>query len=66
MQKGACNGRGIVDRVGAALTSLWGAGLVEHFSHKGGHKMYGAACAHKGGHKMYGAACAAHASGVVS
>lgn len=53
MQKGACNGRGIVDRVGAALTSLWGPGLVERFSHKGEHK-------------LYGAAWAAHAPGVVS
>ena len=53
MQKGACNGRGTVDRVGAALTSLWGPGLVERFSHKGGHK-------------LYGAAWAAHAPGVVS
>lgn len=53
MQKGACNERGTVDRVGAALSSLWGPGLVERFSHKGGHK-------------LDGAACAAYASGVVS
>lgn len=53
MQKGACNERRTVDRVGAALSSLWGPGLVQRFSHKGGHK-------------LDGTACAAYASGVVS